>query len=48
MQSAFIHPDPINKYISEEVSEGHIIDPLSPQWRAVVQVSCFGAIPKPH
>lgn len=34
--------------ISVEVSEGHIIGPLSPQWRAMVHISQFGVIPKPH
>ena len=48
IQSATTHPEPIEKYIREEVSAGRIIGPLSSHWRQSVHVSRFGVIPKPH
>ena len=48
IQSATTHPEPMEKYIREEVSAGHIIGPHNSHWRQSVHVSRFGVIPKPH
>ena len=48
MNSASIHPEPIDKYIREEVEAGHIIGTLSDELKGQVQISRFGVIPKPH
>ena len=47
MQSAGLHPQPIDQYIAKERSAGRIIGPL-PRELEGVQVSRFGVIPKPH
>jgi hypothetical protein len=48
MQSAAAHPEPIDKYIEEEVSLGRMVGPLDSQWRSSIHISRFGVIPKPH
>ena len=48
MKSASIHPEPIDKYIREEVEAGRIIGPLPDEFKHQVQISRFGVIPKPH
>ena len=47
MKSATEHPEPIDRYIREEVSSGRIIGPLSVGGEKI-HVSRFGVIPKPH
>ena len=47
MRSATKHPEPIDRYIREEVSMGRIIGPL-PVSLDSITVSRFGVIPKPH
>ena len=48
MKSTSIHPEPIDKYIRDEVEAGCIIGPLPDELKGQVQISCFGVIPKPH
>ena len=47
MLSATQHPEPIEAYLSKEVSAGRIVGPL-PSGISGVQISRFGVIPKPH
>ena len=50
MKSAIAHPEPIEEYIMDEVTAGHIIGPLAPELALAnkIQVNSFGVIPKPH
>ena len=48
MKSAAEHPAPVDRYLREEVGAGRNIGPLPEEFRAGIQISRFGVIPKPH
>lgn len=48
IKSASEHPEPIDRYIREEVAAGRIIGPLAEDLKCQIQISRFGVIPKPH
>lgn len=48
MKPASVHQEPIDYYIKEELTAGHIIGPLAAEFRDRIHISCFGVIPKPH
>ena len=48
MRSAYEHPEPIDRYIEQEIAMGRIIGPLPDEWKGGIHVSRFGVIPKPH
>ena len=50
MKSASEHPEPIDRYIREEVAARRIIGPLAlaEELNCKIQISRFGVIPKPH
>ena len=48
MHSAVTHPQPIDKYVREELRAGRMIRLEEAEVATVVHVSRFGVIPKPH
>ncbi len=48
MQSAYLNPGVIDEYLAKEVRLGRVAGPLESRACPGLQVSRFGAIPKPH
>ena len=48
MHSAETHPQPIDKYVQEELKAGRMIRLEEAEVATAVHISCFGVVPKPH
>ena len=46
MPSAQEHPEPVREYLQTEIEAGRVIEPLDRASFPLVQISCFGVIPK--